>query len=134
MNLPYLVCLCLPVINLGFELKWAAAFVPQVLATSPQSTLCDAGIWSASSTGSPNICSKASPRLSAFQERRNDDAMDILYMAAGELLRRKQAEQRASERYQLKKPFVTTKSSSIAGSHNNQIVTRQQIQAAQVGL
>lgn len=103
----------------------------RILATSPQSTLCDAGTWSASSTGSPNVCSKASPLLSAFLEQRKEDAMDILYAAAGEVLRRKHTEQRASECYQLKNPLVNTKSSLIAGSHNNQVVARQQIQAAQ---
>ncbi|XP_020571127.1 uncharacterized protein LOC110018218 [Phalaenopsis equestris] len=102
----------------------------RVLATSPQSTLCDAGIWSASSTGSQKVCSKASPPLSAFLEQRKEDAMDLFYAAAGEVLRNKQNQRRASERYQRKNLLVDINPSAIAGSHSNQ-VERQRIQAAQ---
>ncbi|KAH0460735.1 hypothetical protein IEQ34_008310 [Dendrobium chrysotoxum] len=105
----------------------------RVLATSPQSTLCDAGIWSASCAGRPNGSSKVSPPLSTFLEQRKEDAMDLLYAAAGEILRKKQNEQRDQERrllYQMKNPSVHTKSSAAAGYYN-QDLARQQIQAAQ---
>lgn len=56
------------------------------MATSPQSTLCGIGSWSFSSNESPDGPSQvSSPPSTPFQKQ--DDALDLLYAAAGQVER-----------------------------------------------
>ncbi|KAG0450248.1 hypothetical protein HPP92_026776 [Vanilla planifolia] len=73
------------------DVKTSPVFHSKILATSPQSTLCDAGIWSSSSSGSPNGTSQVStPPSTPFETKNN--AWDVLSAAAGEVVRLKQFE------------------------------------------
>lgn len=109
----------------------------KVMATSPQSTLSDAGIWSASSRGSPNGPSQVSSPPSSPLEQRKDDAWDLLYAAAGEVGRMKQSELSVNGRGLLippKKPSTNSNIpavSSAAYSNYTPVLTPQQLQAAQ---
>lgn len=106
----------------------------KVMATSPQSTLCDSGIWSASNEGSPKGPSQVSSPPSTPLEHGKDDAWDILYAAAGQVGRMKQNEQRVSGRGLLippKKPPAHVESAATLYRSYNPILTQQQLQAAQ---
>ncbi|KAI0519085.1 hypothetical protein KFK09_006525 [Dendrobium nobile] len=118
---------------LGDE-KLTYASNAKVMATSPQSTLCDSGIWSASNEGSPNGPSQVSSPPSTPLEQRKDDAWDILYAAAGQVGRMKQNEQRVNGRGLLippKKPPTYVESPATLYRSYNQILAQQQLQAAQ---
>ncbi|KAG0468218.1 hypothetical protein HPP92_017546 [Vanilla planifolia] len=105
----------------------------KILGTSPQSTLCDAGTWSSSCRGSPDGPSQvSSPTANQFEQEKND-AWDLLYAAAGEVVRMKQNEQRTYGRGQLYPPRPSSahsKSFSPTGHHNTFMLTHQQLQAA----
>lgn len=118
---------------LGDE-KLSSVSNAKVMATSPQSTLCDSGIWSASNEGSPNGPSQVSSPPSTPLEQRKDDAWDILYAAAGQVGRMKQNEQRVNGRGLLippKKPPTFVESPATLYRSYNQILAQQQLQAAQ---
>ncbi|KAH0465096.1 hypothetical protein IEQ34_005199 [Dendrobium chrysotoxum] len=118
---------------LGDE-KLTTASNAKIMATSPQSTLCDSGIWSASNEGSPNGPSQVSSPPSTPLEQRKDDAWEILYAAAGQVGRMKQNEQRVNGRGLLippKKPPTYVESPATLYRSYNQILSQQQLQAAQ---
>ncbi|XP_020577242.1 uncharacterized protein LOC110022570 isoform X2 [Phalaenopsis equestris] len=114
--------------------KLSTALNAKIMATSPQSTLCDTGIWTASNEGSPNGPSQVSSPPSTPFEQRKDDAWDILYAAAGQVGRMRQNEQRISGRGLLippKKPSPRVESQANLYRSYNPIFTQQQLQAAQ---
>ncbi|PKA63128.1 hypothetical protein AXF42_Ash007924 [Apostasia shenzhenica] len=101
----------------------------EFMATSPQSTLCDDEIWSASGTCSPNGPSQISSPPCTPLGHNNSDALD-LYEAAGEVLRMQQNRQRVPHPSIVslrKNPY----SVSSCGFHNNPILSHHQLQAAQ---
>ncbi|KAL5991656.1 hypothetical protein ACLOJK_012565 [Asimina triloba] len=118
---------------------------PKVLAGSPQSTLCAVGSWSrcslGSSRGSSNGPSQVSSPPSTPLERK-DDALDLLYAAAGQVVRMKLNDEGSKfpGRGLLGPPRKAAPATAAplktpcAGYHHNQELAHQQLQNSQVGI
>ncbi|KAJ0987840.1 hypothetical protein J5N97_006196 [Dioscorea zingiberensis] len=74
--------------------------IPKVLAGSPQSTLCAVEGWSSSSRGSPNGPSQVSSPPSTPMEQSRAGSSDLLYVAAGQVMRMRIEEQEKQGEYQ----------------------------------
>ncbi|KAF5176758.1 3-phosphoshikimate 1-carboxyvinyltransferase [Thalictrum thalictroides] len=126
------------------ELKSSSVFgtdnpKTKVMAGSPQSPLCGLGSWSGcssgSSRGSPNGPSQvSSPPSTPFSS--GDDALDLLYAAAGQVVRMKLNDETSYGRGLLgvpqKKPNsipVPVGKKSNVGFYSNEALIQQQLQA-----
>lgn len=119
---------------LGDE-KVSSALNSKIMGTSPQSTLSDAGAWSASSRGSPNGPSQVSSPPSTPLDQNIDDAWDLLYAAAGQVGKLKQNEQSSHGRGLLippKKPLANAKIPPASAYRScSPFLTQQQLRVAQ---
>ncbi|XP_008785474.1 uncharacterized protein LOC103704103 [Phoenix dactylifera] len=104
----------------------------RMMTGSPQSTL---SAWSASGKGSPNGPSLVSSPLSSPMEQHKEDPWDVLYEAAGQVMRLRLNEQNVYARGLLgpsRKPFpAPSQNPQKAGCYNSPVLTKQQLQAAQ---
>lgn len=120
---------------LGDEKVSSATNNSKIMGTSPQSTLSDAGAWSASSRGSPNGPSQVSSPPSTPLDQSKDDAWDLLYAAAGQVGRMKQNEQITHGRGLLippKKPLANAKIPPASTYRScSPFLTQQQLRVAQ---
>ena len=128
--------LLLPNLFLGIRFDWGYIRIfmflqASVMATSPQSTLCGIGSWSFSSNGSPEggTSRVSSPPSTPFPLPRGDDALDLLYAAAGQVARLGMNNESV---HQHGAPFF--REIQKMGHHSNQAaaVIQQQLQAARV--
>lgn len=74
--------------------------IPKVLTGSPQSTLCAMEGWSSSSRGSPNGPSQVSSPPSTPFEQAHSGSSDLLYVAAGQVMRMRIEELEKQVKYQ----------------------------------
>lgn len=107
----------------------------RIMAGSPQSTLSP---WSYSGRGSPNGPSLVSSPPSSPLEQQKEDPWDMLYEAAGQVLRMRLHEQSAQSRGLLGPPRMPSsqpisapaKIPNNAGYYRPPVLTQQQLQAA----
>ncbi|KAF9597935.1 hypothetical protein IFM89_022753 [Coptis chinensis] len=108
----------------------------RVMAGSPESTLCGLGSWAGSSRGSPNGPSMVSSPPSTPLNG-GEDAWDLLYAAAGEVVRMRLNEEGSKfGRGLLAVPQNPTPKNSTANvvfypNHSNQALAQQQLQLNQ---
>ncbi|KAK8955594.1 hypothetical protein KSP40_PGU017783 [Platanthera guangdongensis] len=119
---------------LGDE-KVSSALNSKIMGTSPQSTLSDAGAWSASSRGSPNGPSQAPSPPSTPLDQNKGDAWDLLYAAAGQVGRMKRNEQSTTHGRGLlippKKPLANAKIPPASAYRScSPFLTQQQLRVA----
>ncbi|XP_058109382.1 uncharacterized protein LOC131252727 [Magnolia sinica] len=115
----------------------------KVLASSPQSTLCAVGSWSGCSHGSSRGSSNGPSQVSSPPSTpldRKDDAWDLLYAAAGQVVRMKMNDEvpKFQGRGLLgppRKPAPPATSGPLktpcAGYYSNQVLAHQQMQSSQ---
>ncbi|KAF8397408.1 hypothetical protein HHK36_016324 [Tetracentron sinense] len=110
----------------------------RVLSGSPQSTLCALGSWSGSSRGSPNGPSQVSSPPSTPMNVK-DDAWDLLYVAAGQVVRMKMNNDESMYNHgrglldppRKPDPISAPLKDPNVGVFTNQVLTYQQLQNTQ---
>ncbi|KAJ3680764.1 hypothetical protein LUZ60_015253 [Juncus effusus] len=105
-----------------------------IMAGSPQSTLCANGFLSASGGESPNGPAQvSSPPPSNEKENREKETLDMLFEAAGQVMRLKLNEEERIKPQNI--PIPSPKPSPLPHANNgffpNQSISHKQIQAAQ---